>query len=194
MHPVVSMYARLYQHPFGGLKNVRFFLKCPLSCLSISISCVCRCRLPVLEEGDIDNDDFVNDLMNRRWFTLSHIESQQCELATVMVNAAKGRSCSIISCHHISPSPSCSRLVRSRCGRRSSPPARSVMDFIFWSLIAVIPHTVSLCATCHAHLHIFIYVSSNLFTWELIIGTFPCLFIFSFTCGGILLALVAFYP
>ncbi|KAK2170592.1 hypothetical protein NP493_1146g00007 [Ridgeia piscesae] len=46
-------------------------------------------RLPVLEEGDVDNDDFVNDLMNRRWFTLSHIESQQCELATAMLNAAK---------------------------------------------------------------------------------------------------------
>ena len=57
------------------------------------MSRVCRCRLPVLEEGDIDNDDFVNDLMNRRWFTLSHIESQQCELATVMLNAAKGRFC-----------------------------------------------------------------------------------------------------
>ena len=57
---------------------------------------VCGCRLPVLEEGDVDNDDFVNDLMNRRWFTLSHIESQQCELATAMLNAAKGRTCLLL--------------------------------------------------------------------------------------------------
>ncbi|XP_064624663.1 zinc finger SWIM domain-containing protein 4-like isoform X2 [Lineus longissimus] len=51
-------------------------------------------RLPVLEDSE-EGDDPVNNVgsvvLSRypRWFTLGHIESQQCELASTMLNAAK---------------------------------------------------------------------------------------------------------
>ncbi|XP_076140231.1 zinc finger SWIM domain-containing protein 6-like [Alosa pseudoharengus] len=54
-------------------------------------------RLPVLEStapsGDLSrHHHIVSVVPNRypRWFTLSHIESQQCELASTMLTAAKG--------------------------------------------------------------------------------------------------------
>ncbi|XP_023658689.1 zinc finger SWIM domain-containing protein 6 [Paramormyrops kingsleyae] len=54
-------------------------------------------RLPVLEStaptGDLSRPhNMVSVVPNRypRWFTLSHIESQQCELASTMLTAAKG--------------------------------------------------------------------------------------------------------
>ncbi|XP_061656282.1 zinc finger SWIM domain-containing protein 6 [Phyllopteryx taeniolatus] len=54
-------------------------------------------RLPVLESsvtsGDLSRSHhMVSVVANRypRWFTLSHIESQQCELASAMLTAAKG--------------------------------------------------------------------------------------------------------
>ncbi|KAG9329691.1 hypothetical protein JZ751_030056 [Albula glossodonta] len=54
-------------------------------------------RLPVLESGATASDlsrphHLVSVVHNRypRWFTLSHIESQQCELASTMLTAAKG--------------------------------------------------------------------------------------------------------
>ncbi|KAL2100464.1 hypothetical protein ACEWY4_004858 [Coilia grayii] len=54
-------------------------------------------RLPVLEStapsGDLSRPHhMVSVVPNRypRWFTLSHIESQQCELASTMLTAAKG--------------------------------------------------------------------------------------------------------
>lgn len=53
-------------------------------------------RLPVLEEHE-DSDDPVNGnvsslVLSRypRWFTLGHIETQQCALASTMLSAAKG--------------------------------------------------------------------------------------------------------
>ncbi|KAJ8413991.1 hypothetical protein AAFF_G00065890 [Aldrovandia affinis] len=56
-------------------------------------------RLPVLESGATASDlsrphHIVCVVHNRypRWFTLSHIESQQCELASTMLTAAKGDS------------------------------------------------------------------------------------------------------
>ncbi|XP_064153072.1 zinc finger SWIM domain-containing protein 6-like [Anguilla rostrata] len=56
-------------------------------------------RLPVLETGATASDlsrphHIVSVVHNRypRWFTLSHIESQQCELASTMLTAAKGDS------------------------------------------------------------------------------------------------------
>uniref|UniRef100_A0A6Q2Z5F3 SWIM-type domain-containing protein n=1 Tax=Esox lucius TaxID=8010 RepID=A0A6Q2Z5F3_ESOLU len=56
-------------------------------------------RLPVLEStaspGDLSRPHhLVSVVPNRypRWFTLSHIESQQCELASTMLTAAKGDS------------------------------------------------------------------------------------------------------
>ncbi|KAI1900154.1 hypothetical protein AGOR_G00047090 [Albula goreensis] len=56
-------------------------------------------RLPVLESGATASDlsrphHLVSVVHNRypRWFTLSHIESQQCELASTMLTAAKGDS------------------------------------------------------------------------------------------------------
>nr|XP_057919070.1 zinc finger SWIM domain-containing protein 6 isoform X1 [Doryrhamphus excisus] len=56
-------------------------------------------RLPVLESGVASGDlsrshHMVSVVANRypRWFTLSHIESQQCELASTMLTAAKGDS------------------------------------------------------------------------------------------------------
>ncbi|XP_028661289.2 zinc finger SWIM domain-containing protein 6 [Erpetoichthys calabaricus] len=54
-------------------------------------------RLPVLESsaptGDMSRPHHIASVVpNRypRWFTLSHIESQQCELASTMLTAAKG--------------------------------------------------------------------------------------------------------
>uniref|UniRef100_A0A673YQL8 Zinc finger SWIM-type containing 6 n=1 Tax=Salmo trutta TaxID=8032 RepID=A0A673YQL8_SALTR len=54
-------------------------------------------RLPVLESmapsGDLSRPHHIVSMVpNRypRWFTLSHIESQQCELASTMLTAAKG--------------------------------------------------------------------------------------------------------
>lgn len=54
-------------------------------------------RLPVLEStassGDLSRPHHIVSVVpNRypRWFTLSHIESQQCELASTMLTAAKG--------------------------------------------------------------------------------------------------------
>ncbi|XP_038589965.1 zinc finger SWIM domain-containing protein 6 [Micropterus salmoides] len=54
-------------------------------------------RLPVLEStapsGDLSRPHHIVSVMpNRlpRWFTLSHIETQQCELASTMLTAAKG--------------------------------------------------------------------------------------------------------
>ncbi|CAG10890.1 unnamed protein product [Tetraodon nigroviridis] len=56
-------------------------------------------RLPVLEStassGDLSRPHHIVSVVpNRypRWFTLSHIESQQCELASTMLTAAKGDS------------------------------------------------------------------------------------------------------
>lgn len=53
-------------------------------------------RLPILEEHE-DADDPVNGnvsslVLSRypRWFTLGHIETQQCTLASTMLSAAKG--------------------------------------------------------------------------------------------------------
>lgn len=54
-------------------------------------------RLPVLEStapsGDLSQPHHIVSVVpNRlpRWFTLSHIETQQCELASTMLTAAKG--------------------------------------------------------------------------------------------------------
>lgn len=56
-------------------------------------------RLPVLEStapsGDLSQPHHIVSVVpNRlpRWFTLSHIETQQCELASTMLTAAKGTS------------------------------------------------------------------------------------------------------
>lgn len=56
-----------------------------------------HCRLLVLEStapaGDLSRPHHIASVVpNRypRWFTLSHIESQQCELASTMLTAAKG--------------------------------------------------------------------------------------------------------
>ncbi|KAK7895508.1 hypothetical protein WMY93_020833 [Mugilogobius chulae] len=54
-------------------------------------------RLPVLEStvpsGDLSRPQQIMSVVSNRyprWFTLSHIESQQCELASTMLTAAKG--------------------------------------------------------------------------------------------------------
>lgn len=54
-------------------------------------------RLPILEERDEHEDGTGNMsslVLNRypRWFTLGHIETQQCLLASTMLSAAKGWS------------------------------------------------------------------------------------------------------
>ncbi|KAK9497995.1 hypothetical protein O3M35_003886 [Rhynocoris fuscipes] len=48
-------------------------------------------RLPILEDHE-DSDDPLNGVLSRypRWFTLGHIETQQCALASTMLAAAKG--------------------------------------------------------------------------------------------------------
>lgn len=60
-------------------------------------SVLCPRRLPVLESpappADLSRPHHIVSVVpNRypRWFTLSHIESQQCELASTMLTAAKG--------------------------------------------------------------------------------------------------------
>lgn len=69
------------------------------------------CRLPVLEStapsGDVGHPHHgISIVPSRypRWFTLGHLESQQCELASTMLTAAKGEEyththsfCSFIS-------------------------------------------------------------------------------------------------
>ncbi|KAG7280149.1 hypothetical protein CRUP_003776 [Coryphaenoides rupestris] len=56
-------------------------------------------RLPVLEpSGELSRSHhIVSVVTNRypRWFTLSHVESQQCELASTMLTAAKGDACKL---------------------------------------------------------------------------------------------------
>ncbi|KAG7238630.1 hypothetical protein INR49_030704, partial [Caranx melampygus] len=59
-------------------------------------------RLPVLEStapsGDLSRPHHIVSVVpNRypRWFTLSHIETQQCELASTMLTAAKGDACKL---------------------------------------------------------------------------------------------------
>lgn len=54
------------------------------------------CRLPVLEDHE-DADDPVSSNVSSialsrypRWFTIGHIETQQCALASTMLSAAKG--------------------------------------------------------------------------------------------------------
>ncbi len=56
-----------------------------------------HCRLPVLEStapsGDVGHPHHgISIVPSRypRWFTLGHLESQQCELASTMLTAAKG--------------------------------------------------------------------------------------------------------
>lgn len=48
-------------------------------------------RLPILEDQE-DSDDPLNGVLSSypRWFTLGHIETQQCALASTMLSAAKG--------------------------------------------------------------------------------------------------------
>lgn len=57
------------------------------------------CRLPVLESsagsGDVGHPHHgISIVPSRypRWFTLGHLESQQCELASTMLTAAKGNA------------------------------------------------------------------------------------------------------
>lgn len=54
-------------------------------------------RLPVLEttapSGDVTHPHHLVSVVPSRyprWFTLGHLESQQCELASTMLTAAKG--------------------------------------------------------------------------------------------------------
>lgn len=52
-------------------------------------------RLPILEDhedSDNPNGNPSSVMLNRypRWFTLGHIETQQCTLASTMLSAAKG--------------------------------------------------------------------------------------------------------
>ncbi|KAJ4448512.1 hypothetical protein ANN_10528 [Periplaneta americana] len=68
--------------------HVSFMKQCP--------ACEELLRLPILEEHE-DADDPVNGnvsslVLSRypRWFTLGHIETQQCTLASTMLSAAKG--------------------------------------------------------------------------------------------------------
>lgn len=69
-------------------------------------------RLPVLEStvpsGDLSQPHHIVSVVpNRlpRWFTLSHIETQQCELGSTMLTAAKGtRTCS--QAQEVKPKPS----------------------------------------------------------------------------------------
>lgn len=62
-------------------------------------------RLPVLEEHE-DSDDPMSGnpssslMLTRypRWFTLGHIETQQCALSSTMLSAAKGKLLHIYIC------------------------------------------------------------------------------------------------
>lgn len=59
------------------------------------------CRLPILEDhedSDNPNGNPSSVMLNRypRWFTLGHIETQQCTLASTMLSAAKGTRVDLI--------------------------------------------------------------------------------------------------
>lgn len=59
-------------------------------------------RLPILEDhedSDNPNGNPSSVMLNRypRWFTLGHIETQQCTLASTMLSAAKGMFFSSLS-------------------------------------------------------------------------------------------------
>ena len=67
---------------------------------SLLVLCGWCCRLPVLEDSE-EGDDALNNapgggaaaaVLSRypRWFTLAHIEAQQCDIAATMLSAAKG--------------------------------------------------------------------------------------------------------
>lgn len=78
------------------LNEINYFWRIVLLSFSFSVS-VSSVRLPVLEStassGDLSRPHHIVSVVpNRypRWFTLSHIESQQCELASTMLTAAKG--------------------------------------------------------------------------------------------------------
>ncbi len=71
-------------------------------------------RLPVLEStassGDLSRPHHIVSVVpNRypRWFTLSHIESQQCELASTMLTAAKGADMFTKHMLHSAKGPCC---------------------------------------------------------------------------------------
>lgn len=56
------------------------------------------CRLPILEEHEDSEEMIINPSLNPsvlsrypRWFTLGHIEVQQCALASTMLSAAKSK-------------------------------------------------------------------------------------------------------
>ena len=73
-------------------------------------------RLPILEEGTSGAGGLTASSMNAvlmgrypRWFVLGHIESQQCELASCMITAAKG-TCErghITSSHSVTLAKNC---------------------------------------------------------------------------------------
>ena len=75
------------------------FIRVVVTSHCVQLMCWCWCcvsRLPILEEHE-DADDPVNGnvsslVLSRypRWFTLGHIETQQCTLASTMLSAAKG--------------------------------------------------------------------------------------------------------
>lgn len=55
-------------------------------------------RLPILEEHEDSEEMIINPSLNPsvlsrypRWFTLGHIEVQQCALASTMLSAAKSK-------------------------------------------------------------------------------------------------------
>lgn len=75
----------------GG--NLRF----PSRCDYLFIFLLCIFRLPILEDHD-DVDDPVSGNVSSlvltrypRWFTLSHIETEQCALSCTMINAARSK-------------------------------------------------------------------------------------------------------
>lgn len=80
---------QILYHAFNSIKPQSNMLGSHFPCFSV--------RLPVLEStassGDLSRPHHIVSVVpNRypRWFTLSHIESQQCELASTMLTAAKG--------------------------------------------------------------------------------------------------------
>lgn len=80
---LASALGRWYQNRAGWRSDLAY------SCLFF--------RLPVLEttapSGDVTHPHHLVSVVPSRyprWFTLGHLESQQCELASTMLTAAKG--------------------------------------------------------------------------------------------------------
>jgi hypothetical protein len=90
----VSVLTKVGNYILGSIKKSR--CESPFDLLSVVVFVR---RLPVLENtDDLNLEDSMNNvgsaMLSRfpRWFVLSHVETQQCQLAATLLAAAKSKS------------------------------------------------------------------------------------------------------